>query len=315
MMWTSHYRITFSEVKSFQKDLRVYHDHFFEDLIWHPVDPRRRIGFKPPICSLQFFESEKLFAMDHAGTSILSQEWLYMWKQTSHDVLDSIGIILAGGLSSRHQSLGNNFEGEITWVLLDLTDQVFAALKSAFLYALPQSWFYYFPCLVHQRITLWACESPPRCEAFLTQDRQLVVPPVHRFPGAPVPPAREHSETTFRLAARTVPSNDPADFAQPSSSMNLVSSRYFRSLSLLSRLVFQEGLLLVPPLSVFTGWLRSWMPNSMHWWSLTVITSRTHQSPILEARRGLAIVRSIINPPSVMHPGTKQSFRTICVAH
>ena len=36
----------------------------------------------------------------------------------------------------------------------------------------------------------------------------------------------------------------------------------------------------------------------MHWWSLKVIISRTHQSPILEARRGAAIVRSIIDPPA-----------------
>ena len=62
-----------------------------------------------------------------------------MWKQTLHDVLDSIGIIQAGGLSSRHQYLGKNFEGETPWVLLDFTDQVFPALKSVFLYASPQS--------------------------------------------------------------------------------------------------------------------------------------------------------------------------------
>ena len=37
------------------------------------------------------------------------------------------------GLSSCHQSLGNNFEGETPWVLLDFTNQVFPALKSAFL--------------------------------------------------------------------------------------------------------------------------------------------------------------------------------------
>ena len=77
----------------------------------------------------------------------------------------------------------------------------------------------------------------------------------------------------------TVSSNDPADFAQPSSSMSLVSSRYSPSLSLLSRLVFQEGLLLLPPLPVFTGWLRSWMLNSMHWWSLKVISSFERKIP------------------------------------
>ena len=37
--------------------------------------------------------------------------------------------------------------------------------------------------------------------------------------------------------------------------------------------------------------------NSMHWWSCQVTTSRTHQSPIFEARRGAAIVRSVIEPP------------------
>ena len=51
------------------------------------------------------------------------------------------------------------------------------------------------------------------------------------------------------------------------------------------------------PLPAFTGWLRSSMLNSMHWCSLKVITSRTHQSPILEARRGAAIVRFIIDRP------------------
>ena len=56
-----------------------------------------------------------------------------MRKQASHDVLDSIGIIQARGLSSSHQSLGDYFESGTPWVLLDLTDQVFPALKSAFL--------------------------------------------------------------------------------------------------------------------------------------------------------------------------------------
>ena len=62
-----------------------------------------------------------------------------------------------------------------------------------------------------------------------------------------------HAATTFRLATRTVSSNDPADLAQPSSSMSLVSSRCSRILSLLSRFVFQEGLLTLAPLPVFTG--------------------------------------------------------------
>ena len=39
-----------------------------------------------------------------------------------------------------------------------------------------------------------------------------------------------HAATTFRIAARTVSSYDPADLAQPSLSMSLVSSRCSRSL-------------------------------------------------------------------------------------
>ena len=49
---------------------------------------------------------------------------------------------------------GDYFEGETPWVLLDLTDQVFPALKSAFLYASPQSCFCPFPCLVQRSIPL-----------------------------------------------------------------------------------------------------------------------------------------------------------------
>ena len=113
-----------------------------------------------------------------------------MWKQALHNVLDSIGIIQAWGLPSSHQSFSDYFRGETPWVLLEFSDQVFLALKSAFLYALPQSWFCFFPCLAQQRITLWADKSPPRCKAFSTQDRQLVVPPVHRVPGTPVLVAR-----------------------------------------------------------------------------------------------------------------------------
>ena len=117
--------------------------------------------------------------------------------------------------------------------------------------------------------------------------------PVRRVRSTPVPAARHWVVTCcdhFRLAARTVSSNDSADFAKPSSSMSLVFSRCFRSLSLLSRLAFQEGLLPLPPFSVFTGWLRSRMLNSIYWWSHKAITSRMYQSPILEARRGAAIV-------------------------
>ena len=55
-----------------------------------------------------------------------------MWKQAPLNVLDSIGVIQAWGLSSCHQSLSDYFEGETPWVLLDFPDQVFAALKSDF---------------------------------------------------------------------------------------------------------------------------------------------------------------------------------------
>ena len=130
--------------------------------------------------------------------------------------------------------------------------------------------------------------------------------PFHQYIKSQVRPCRRrgiewsHAATTFRLAARTVTSNDPADLAQPSSSMRLVSSRCFCSLSLLSLLVFQEGLLPLPPLPEFNGRLRSRMLNSMHWWSLKVITWRTHQSTILEATRGAVKVRSIIDLPPLL---------------
>ena len=104
-----------------------------------------------------------------AGTSVVSLERLYVWKQAPHNVLDSIEITQAGGLSSRHQSLDNKFKGETSWVLLDLTDQFFPALKSAFLYALPQSWFCYFPCLLQQRITFLSRWISARCEAMYVE--------------------------------------------------------------------------------------------------------------------------------------------------
>ena len=62
-----------------------------------------------------------------------------------------------------------------------------------------------------------------------------------------------HAATTFRLATRTVSSNDPAELAQPSSSMSLVSSRCSRNLSWLNRFMFQEGLITLQPLPAFTG--------------------------------------------------------------
>ena len=41
-----------------------------------------------------------------------------MWKQASHDVVDSIGIIQARGIFSSHQSLGNYFAVETSWITL-----------------------------------------------------------------------------------------------------------------------------------------------------------------------------------------------------
>ena len=74
--------------------------------------------------SRSFLESEEFFASDHAVTSVLSLERLYVWKQPPHNVLDLIGIIQDRGLSPRHQSLGDYFEGETPWVFLDLTDRL-----------------------------------------------------------------------------------------------------------------------------------------------------------------------------------------------
>ena len=76
---------------------------------------------------------------------------------------------------------------------------------------------------------------------------------LHQYIESPVRPCPRrgmewsHTATTFRLAARTVSSNDPADPAQPSSSRNLVSLRCTRSLSLLNRFVLRGG---APHLSV-----------------------------------------------------------------
>ena len=80
--------------------------------------------------------------------------------------------------------------------------------------------------------------------------------------------------------------------------MSLVVSRWFLLLSLQSRLVFQEGLLPLPPLPLSTACHRCSKLNSIHRWSLKVITSRTHQWPIFEVRRDAAIARAIINPPA-----------------
>ena len=84
---------------------------------------------------------------------------------------------------------------------------------------------------------------------------------------------QSQAATTFCLAERTVASNNPAGQTQPSTSMSLVSSRCSRSLFLLSRLMFQEGLLLLPPLPSFIAWRRCIRLNSMHRWSLEVVSA------------------------------------------
>ena len=38
--------------KGFQEDFGSYRDHFFEDFVRHLVDPRNRLGIKPPTRSL-----------------------------------------------------------------------------------------------------------------------------------------------------------------------------------------------------------------------------------------------------------------------
>ena len=116
----------------FYEDPRVFRDYLFEDLVWNLVDPRRRITSDHTLSPVL-----REWALGHAETSVLSLEWLYVWKLASHEVLDSIEIVQAWGLSSSHQSLGNYFEGETPWVLFNFINQVFLELNSASLYASP----------------------------------------------------------------------------------------------------------------------------------------------------------------------------------
>ena len=78
---------------------------------------------------------------------------------------------------------------------------------------------------------------------------------------------RSHAATIFHLAHCTLSSNDSADLTQSSSSVSLISSRCSQSLSLLNRLVFQEGLLPLPLLPISTGWVRSCMVYLIHTFS------------------------------------------------
>ena len=89
---------------------------------------------------------------------------------------------------------------------------------------------------------------------------------------------QSQATTTFCLAERTVFSNDPAGSTQPSSSMSRVVSRWTLSLSLQSRLAFQEGHLPSLTLPLSTAWRPCSRLNSMHWWSLKVVSARTDQN-------------------------------------
>ena len=110
-----------------------------------------------------------------------------------------------------------------------------------------------------------------------------------------LPPARHRviaARIIFCLAKRTVLSIGSVDI----SPMCLVFSRKSRSLPLLSRLVFQEGRFRLLALLFELPVLWFVILNSMPWWWLNVVSSRTRQSLIFDASRGVAIVRSIIDP-------------------
>ena len=198
------------------------------------------------------------------------------------------GLFRPQGLSSSHQSLGDYFEEETPWVLLNLTDQVFPALKSAFLYASPQSCFCPFSCLVQQSIpaNFRRAARHSRRRAVNWSSHQYIEPLACLRLRRSI--EQSQAATTFCLAERTVASNDPAGQAEPSSSMSPVSSRCSRNLSLLTRLMFQEELLPLQTLPLSIAWRRCFKLNSMYRWSLKVVSSRTDQSPILEARQSEA---------------------------
>ena len=145
-----------------------------------------------------------------------------MWKQTLHDVLDSIGIIQAGGLSSLHQSLGNNFELSFST----------SPIKSF------QHWslLFFMPCLradfaiLHasrsrespfERMNLRRAARHSRRRTGNWSSHQYIEAPERLCPQRGI--EGSHVAISFRLTARTVSSNNPADLAQSSSSMSLVS--------------------------------------------------------------------------------------------
>ena len=79
-----------------------------------PSIPAAVFALSLPPALFSFSRVKSFSAPDHAGTSILSSERLYVWKQAPNNVLDSIGIIQARGLSSSHQSLSDYFGGRST---------------------------------------------------------------------------------------------------------------------------------------------------------------------------------------------------------
>ena len=79
----------------------------------------------------------------------------------------------------------------------------------------------------------------------MTQDRHLCT--VHHFIESPVRPCPRrgmewsHAATTFRLTARTVSSNDPADPAQPRSTMSRIDWVTTFLVAKLNALVVTQG--------------------------------------------------------------------------
>ena len=100
---------------------------------WHPVEPRNRVGFKPPARSFEFFESSEIFATDHAVTSVLSLN-----NSTCENKLRTIYLTRSRLSRLRVFFLVTNLL--VPWVVFNLTNHVFPALTSTFLYALPQSY-------------------------------------------------------------------------------------------------------------------------------------------------------------------------------
>ena len=187
--------------------------------------------------------------------------------------------IQAGGPSSSHQFLGEYLEGKPPWVLLDLSDQVPLVVELGSPNGLLIGHLRGFPCLMQRDVTLRAAGFPSRRIACAAQARQGVVPPKHPVLCTSLPPARH----------RVIACCD-----------RLLPRRAHRALHRLSghnptQLINEPG---------FFKEVSQFVAN--------VFSSRTRQSLIFDARRGIAIVRSIIETPI---PRLKVSswprFRTI----